>query len=217
MLMISNYNSCLLKERELDETLLAPEEIKLSQKFKDERRRTHFLLGRAAAKNSLAKAGYLGKCAILQGTRGEALWPAGYCGSISHCTETKSGEAVALALADSTKNFRSLGVDIECLAREVAPGIDMKLGTELEFNALKGKSHKELMLLSGKEALFKLLYPLSRTFFGFLDAELIWNEKEQIFNASLKKELNPEFTSAYELKIACDISSNYIICSTSLS
>lgn len=215
--MLSNYNSYLLKEQDLDKTLLSPEEITLSHKFKDKSRRIHFLLGRAAAKKALAKAGYLEQCAILQGARGESLWPKNYCGSISHCTDAKSGNAIAIAIAGSTKNFRSHGVDMECIAREVTPGIAKKLGTASEFNALKEQPHKELMLLSGKEALFKLLYPLSKTFFGFLDAELLWDEEEKVFHTELKKELNPEFTSGYRLKIACDISSDYIICSTSLS
>lgn len=211
-------NPTLLKEQDLDESLflLTKEELDLSQKFKNERRKIHFLLGRAAAKKALLKAGFAEQCAILQGIRGEAIWPRGYCGSISHCANAEDEQAVAIAIAGSLKNFRSLGIDIESMDREITPGLDKKLGNDSEFNALKEEPYKELAILSAKEALFKLLYPLTQTFFGFHDAELIWDEEKNAFLASLKKELSPEFPVGYEVEIKSIVFQDYIISQTQL-
>lgn len=210
------HNFSLLKEEELDLGLVSQEELKLAEKFKNEKRRLHFLLGRAAAKKALSKAGIGKQCSILQGIRGEAIWPAGYCGSISHCTDAKDDRAIAVAIANSTKNFRSLGIDIESADREIAPGLDKKLGNDSEFNALKEQPDKELLLLSAKEALFKLLYPLCHTFFGFQDAELIWDKEKNAFLACLKKELSSEFPVGYQTEIKTLTFQGHIISQTGI-
>jgi 4'-phosphopantetheinyl transferase EntD len=69
------------------------------------RRRADFLAGRLAARAALQQ---LGAPSLAVGRRGTApVWPAGYCGSISH----SAGRAVAIAAA--APPWRALGVDVQ--------------------------------------------------------------------------------------------------------
>lgn len=123
-----------------------------------------FKLGRTAAHKALESLGQL-KQPILRGPRREPLWPTGVVGSISHT------ENIACCFAALSKNFRSVGVDIEQTSRN--PGLALqKIATTDELALLSQVGLPGLPLFSAKEALYKCLYPLSQEFFGYSAARL---------------------------------------------
>ena len=69
------------------------------------RRRLEYLAGRLAARAALQSAGaddpFIGR------HDGAPVWPSGYCGSISHSA------GLAVAVAARSRDWRSLGIDIE--------------------------------------------------------------------------------------------------------
>jgi|GEM_PF-4443237 len=112
------------------------------------------------------------------------IWPKGYTGTISHTLKRSSGElSVIVALSD-----KNIGYDLEYLERFNDSKLERVICTEDEQELLKSFSHKELHLgfiFCAKEALFKKLYPICNTFFGFHDAKVINISK----NSSLQIEL----------------------------
>jgi enterobactin synthetase component D len=134
-----------------------------------ESRKKEFVAGRLCAFRA-AKELNLDLKALEVGENREPLWPNGIVGSISH---TKK---MALAIVDSTKYSRSLGIDVEEIidAKKEAT-IERMVATKKDLAFLKLFSEKQAaytVLFSAKEALYKLIYPLCHEFFGFMEAEL---------------------------------------------
>jgi len=99
------------------------------------------------------------------------VWPKTIVGSISHNKE------VAIALVDLKSSSRSVGIDVETLiVEERIETIEKMVATPKELAFLKFFNKKLLaytVLFSSKEALFKLIHPLAKVFFGFKEAELV--------------------------------------------
>lgn len=141
-------------------------------------RRAEFESGRAAAAHALRQAGCAGNCAVASDARGVPLFPPGFVGSIAH----KHGRAIAaIAKASSTSG---LGVDLEfdeglhdaALAEEVVTS------SEVPQLAVLRAEHPSLvstatLVLAAKEALFKAVFPITRTDFTFEDAEVAFDGK----------------------------------------
>jgi enterobactin synthetase component D / holo-[acyl-carrier protein] synthase len=132
-------------------------------------REREFRVGRALAREALAQVGVSGHPLLPAETR-EPLWPHGVIGSISHC------EGVcAVAVAESMQ-FSGLGIDLELVDR-IDERIASTVCTPDEQNALEAMAspvrRRHLALLfSGKESVFKALFPLTREFLEFHDVAL---------------------------------------------
>jgi 4'-phosphopantetheinyl transferase EntD len=148
------------------------------------RRRMHFALGRAAARDALADLGVetAPQISIGRGAAGQPLWPPGVVGAISHAGDT------AIAVVGRQTAYAGLGVDIEELGRGVSARAMGLVATPAEQTWLAGGPETwRLRLFSAKEAVFKALFPIEGVWLGFSDAELTWDAAQQVFVARLRK------------------------------
>lgn len=143
--------------------LLAPEQACVANAV--EKRVREFTAGRACARKALARLG-VHDHALVPGPDRDPIWPEGIVGSITHCAGF-----VAAAVAPS-KSIRGLGLDAEpaeALGEELVPLIctpgerDWLSHIDRDW----GKA-----LFSAKEAVFKCLFPLTRTWLDFQDVSL---------------------------------------------
>lgn len=145
------------------------------------KRQVEFAAGRWCGTQALRQLGYLGAAEIGIAAHRSPCWPNGYLGSISH----SQGWAVAIVglRADSASHIahadtpclQGIGIDVETilpnitaqsLARRVAINSELALGAPhgLPFETWVS------LLFSGKESLFKALYPSVGRYFHFHDA-----------------------------------------------
>lgn len=137
-------------------------------------RQTEFLAGRKAALAALQAAGYTGVDFPGVGLQREPLWPAGYCGSITHHRQ----QALAVA-APISATVRNMGLDLESLmtddiARDIADEL-LTTSTERQLATSGLLPYATLMTLifSAKESLFKTLFYQVREMKPFAAASLI--------------------------------------------
>jgi enterobactin synthetase component D len=104
---------------------------------------------------------------------GVLAWPAGVVGSLTH------KEGLVAAAFGRSEHLLGVGLDAENPGRMKAPfeerlcnGAESKLLDELCRKTKRSREEWLTVVFSLKEALFKCLYPLGRTMFYFLDAEL---------------------------------------------
>ncbi len=145
---------------------LLPEEENVVSESSSTKRRTEFLMGRAAAVQALNKLN-LHRSAILKGTKGEPLWPPGICGSISHSAN------FAVAAASMNKHTTALGIDIQQYKNLPSPNIFEKVLTKTEMVRFNLQNHKDqldaLRVFSAKEAIYKAISPLVKHRLSFKD------------------------------------------------
>lgn len=118
-------------------------------------------------------------------------WPNNVVGSISH---NKEFVGVSLGLK---KNFRSIGIDLEDLARDILH-IRSKILIDKDIQHHSQFTDSELItfIFSAKESLFKLLHPLVQKYFGFEDAYVSSiDTAHRVFNIHLIRDLDHEFNS----------------------
>lgn len=152
-----------------DAALLPPEQIAVARAVPARRR--EFATGRACARLALERLGFQ-PVAIPVGEHGEPLWPPGVVGSITHC---RGYRACAVAAADA---FLALGIDVEPnvplpegLWEEVAHGPEREHPATARLAS--GESvHLDRLRFSAKEAVYKALFPITRSWLGFEDVEL---------------------------------------------
>ena len=126
------------------------------------------------------------------------LWPAGFCGSISH------SHGVALAVVGRQSAWRSLGLDLEArLSDERARRLCAEILTPAEQQRLQSlpgdaQATRVSLTFSLKESLFKALYPLTGVRFYFQDAELLMAD-QGMAQLRLLKSLSAEWTAGREL------------------
>lgn len=151
-----------------------------------EKRRREFRAGRHCAHAALVSAGYRGTAVILRGDRGEPLWPAGFCGSITH-----SGHA-CFAAAASLKYASAIGIDVERHA-PLKPGVIDKVATATEQQWLQSRAvaapHTawDVLLFSIKESIHKVYYPLNRHQLGFHDVTVQLDDNHPRFSVVIDK------------------------------
>lgn len=152
----------------LDIELFAAERAALGNAV--EKRRREFVTARACAREALARLG-LPPAPIVGGERGEPLWPPGVVGSITHCAGyrgcalTRAGELLGLGIDAEPNVPLPAGV----LAR-VAVAQER---TMLERLAAEEPAvHWDRLLFCAKEAIYKVWFPLARSWLGFEDALL---------------------------------------------
>ena len=132
-------------------------------------RRIEFAAGRAAARGALASFG-LTAVPIGRADDRRPLWPEGFTGSISHTGR------YAAAVVGRQDEVASLGLDIEGdapLERELWRLI-LREEEILDASVCPRVSGSPLCKVTfvAKEALFKAVYPITRTPFGFRDARV---------------------------------------------
>lgn len=133
-------------------------------------REREFAQGRVLARRLLAECGSP-VLDVPAGSDRAPIWPEGFVGSISHTTDW-IGVAVARAC-----DAAAVGIDVETIrpAAEVAHIDSMCLSTQelsLWNCAECPREVFSVLGFSAKEALYKCLYPIVRTFFDFLEAEI---------------------------------------------
>src|SRR5262249_35720043 len=147
------------------------------------RRWASFRGGRACARAALRALG-LPAVAIPVGTAGAPIWPQGFVGSISHTDNT-----AAPTVAESPP-IEALGLDVEgdepldnasmvklvCRREELVPGFDPSDAANLR----RGK-----LLFVVKEAIYKLYWPLAKTFLDFHEVSVTLDESKGRFRAAI--------------------------------
>lgn len=137
---------------------LGPDQVSYADKRKED-----FLAGRYCAKKSLDKFNY--NLTELQISKDRSpKWPTGIVGSISH---TKS-----LAIAVTSNTCSALGIDVEeNIALERYQKIKHLILSYEEEQLIKDDLViGATLIFSSKEALYKLIYPMCKQYFGFLEA-----------------------------------------------
>jgi 4'-phosphopantetheinyl transferase EntD len=156
---------------------LHPEEEQIVSPRACSRKRTEFVLGRAAVSDALRQLGET-SVAVLRGAAGEPMWPVGTIGSIAHCWPW------TVVLAVKTGRQFAIGLDLENL--EKAKTIDISdlicSGPELEW-VRRGFDPKEraAMIFSAKESVYKGFYPFFHRYIDFKEAELSWLPERESF------------------------------------
>jgi 4'-phosphopantetheinyl transferase EntD len=103
--------------------------------------------------------------AIPKSTAGMPVWPDGIVGSLAHDTE------VAVAAMAATHEFQSVGIDVEP-AEPLAPDLLDIVATAKERDRIEDDPFRGRLLFSIKEAIYKAVYPLDRTFLDHHDVEV---------------------------------------------
>jgi enterobactin synthetase component D len=185
---------------------LWPGEAELLGERAIERRRVFFALGRAAARDALAELGIDG-VAIGRGTAGEPLWPDGIVGAITHAGDT------AIALVGRKTEYAGLGVDVEELARGPSARAARLVcrPTEMGWADVESGTQRLSMLFSGKEAVFKAVFPIERVWLGFADAELTWVAERRGFDARLLKSAGASYPAGSVVRINCTLTATQVL------
>ena len=126
------------------------------------KRRNEFSTGRCLARELMKKMGYRDQ-EILFGRQREPLWPEGVVGSITH-NDTHAAVAVA-----ERRAIENIGIDLETQDR-LTPNLFDKLLTKREQD-LAARIDPTL-LFSAKEACYKFIYPIVRSYVDYLDVEV---------------------------------------------
>jgi 4'-phosphopantetheinyl transferase EntD len=135
------------------------------------KRRAEFTTGRFCARSALAELGSPAE-AVPVGEKRSPVWPDGVVGSITH-TAGFRGAAVAWRSA-----VRSVGIDAE--VHDVLPdGVLDAVSSEKERAVLSRLAAErpdiswDRLLFSAKESVYKTWFPITGTWLGFEDAELV--------------------------------------------
>ena len=111
------------------------------------------------------------------------VWPAAYCGSISHSRE------VAVALVASTGDCQGVGLDVvKKNAVSVKVGIRIMHPEEMHPSTGFTDTDWRAIVFSAKESVYKAVHPLIGEFLGFRDVEIKMNESDRSFAAATVKE-----------------------------
>lgn len=183
-------------------------ELDLAATFSNHKRKLAFILGRTAAHQALEKLG-LRNAIILKANSGAPVWPKGFCGSIAHSVQSKQ-QAAAVALAASEENYKSIGLDIECLDRVISPKLIKKICNQSEI-ALISKTTSALLIFSCKEAIYKCLFPICQQYFGYLDASLIQQPAEGVYDYRINRQLNDSLLVNTIIRVYCHQYKKYLI------
>ncbi|MCA9665038.1 MAG: 4'-phosphopantetheinyl transferase superfamily protein [Myxococcales bacterium] len=132
-----------------------------------QKRRRELAAGRHAARAALEQLGYA-PAPIARGTHGMPQWPAGACGSITHC------KGFAGAVVAHAREVRSLGFDAE-QAEPLKPQLIDLILSASERAALGPQPRRTdwgKVAFSCKEAFYKAYYPHARQVIDFLQVHI---------------------------------------------
>jgi 4'-phosphopantetheinyl transferase EntD len=119
---------------------------------------------RIAAREILTRLGHPA-CALPKDAAGVPVWPAGTVGSLTHDAR------FALAAVASARDFRAVGIDVEP-AELLPPELLSLIVTARERSHLSADPCGGRLLFVAKEAAYKAVYPLDRTFLEHHEVEV---------------------------------------------
>jgi 4'-phosphopantetheinyl transferase EntD len=102
---------------------------------------------------------------IPKSTGGMPVWPDGFVGSLAHDAR------IAVAAMARQNDFSSVGIDVEP-AEPLAPDLLDIVATPRERQTIRDDPLHGRLLFSVKEAIYKAVYPLDRTFLDHHDVEV---------------------------------------------
>lgn len=199
----------LVEESEFNSIDQNPKELELLPKQCATKRKTEFILGRAAGHRGLKALGASEGGVIGKAKGGEPLWPNGFVGSISHTT------GAALAVVGLADQFASLGADLERIDRKVKREILEKIALPAERAWVTSDKTQQalrtLLLFSAKESGYKALFPLTKKYMGFKDLFVRWDDDHQSFIGTLLVDLNDQHRAGDLILIQSVIQEPYIL------
>ena len=166
--------------------LLLSEELDVAESFGSQKRREEFTHGRICAHRALSRFDLEYEPILRNSETREPFWPNSVWGSITH---SAGFAAVAVGLK---KEVNGIGIDLESFSSS----LDIKISrhvcvaSELEWlESLKIKQARRALriIFSAKESIFKCLYPRTKTYFSFKDAEVSVNDDENKFSFKILK------------------------------
>jgi 4'-phosphopantetheinyl transferase EntD len=203
----------LVSEADLNDFQLHPLEQEALGDAVSPKRRQDFILGRAAARKSLAAIGFPVVSPVLRGEQREPLWPVGVVGSISH-----SG-SYGVAVAAWQQDIPALGIDIQKVEERYTDELIARFADPDEFDWVRSdpakRTERAVKLFSAKESIFKALYVLRRVWFAFDVARLTPKECETGFHASVR--LPALSTGVVHLEVGTTLYNGYVIAGAGLS
>ncbi len=158
------------------------------------KRRREFSAGRACARRALAELG-IADFPLLPDADRAPIWPPGIVGSISHCA---GHVGAAVARRDT---ITGLGMDVE-VANPLDETLVPRICTPEErarLERLPRRAHVDwhMLVFSAKESVYKAYYPLTRSWLGFHDVELVVDPDAEAFAATL---IRPDAPAAAEVR-----------------
>jgi 4'-phosphopantetheinyl transferase EntD len=151
-------------------------------------RQQEFIAGRYCAFKASKEVGYDLSQLPAAPTR-EPVWPEGILGSITHSKQ------MAISCVSVSDEISSIGIDAEELMKiGLAQEIERVIATEEELLMIAGADYQMgiTILFSAKEALYKALFPLARTFIDFKEVKLTkLHSDKRLFELELKSS-NPK-------------------------
>ena len=164
---------------------LFPEEEKIIAHAVPERRREYAAV-RGCARACLGRLGHP-PGPILPGAGGAPTWPAGICGSLTHCP------GYAAAAVAPTTQIAGIGIDAEPDA-PLPEGVLEVIATPAEHHHLAtiqsefGGPHWDRLLFSAKEALYKAWFPLVGEWLDHQEVEIVFEPQDGAFAALLSRD-----------------------------
>ncbi|SMF56397.1 4'-phosphopantetheinyl transferase family protein [Pseudobacteriovorax antillogorgiicola] len=157
------------RERLIGQGLIIPEALDRAVL----KRQVEFLAGRKCAANGISQltGQYFGETLPINEDR-SPQWPPSLIGSITHT------QGYAGALVGFRQEFAGLGLDAERLIENDSKGMakyiccPQELDKLLETGIPLDRRQTLTLVFSAKESLFKCIFPLVKTFFGFHEAKL---------------------------------------------
>lgn len=152
------------------------------------KRRAEFVTTRRCVREALSRLG-LERPPMIPGAAGAPEWPRGVVGSITHC------DGYRAAVVARSAEVCAVGVDAEPAAA-LPPGVLDIVAHGREIERLRLLSAKDpgvpwdRVLFSAKEAVYKVWFPISRTWLGFEEADVTL-EAPGRFTAALTRPLSP--------------------------
>lgn len=163
------------------------------------KRQGEFLAGRLCAARALGGTGHGASLPARDSDSGRPLWPDGWCGSITH------SHGLAAAVAGSVHRWSGLGLDIERLiAVKRALRLRKAILTPDEQHWLDGldeasTARRLSLFFSAKESLYKALNPLTNTYFGFQDAQVVDYQPGGRLSLQLLRDLSDQYRAGMQL------------------
>jgi len=186
----------VLSAEDQQDHFLHPEEEQALPPRACMRKRTEWVLGRAAACRALRELGG-DPWPVLRGDHGEPVWPEGIGGSITHCWPW-----TAALLIKAGKRF-AIGIDLENLERAALVDFSSVICTAAELDWTRGGEFQRrlAMIFSAKEAVYKGLHPFCRRYIDFKEVELAWLPRPRSFRVAFVGGLKTEFAALGECKV----------------
>lgn len=181
------------------------------------KRKAEFVAARVCARHAIRE---------LTGTDTSALigvnddrspqWPKGIVGSLSH-TDGLVFAAVALS-----KDVLSIGVDVEtkvepCHTELIVESVADEQELLLLAKAGLGSETACTLIFSGKESVFKCLYPLTKTYFGFRNLKVVAvDQANQVIKVALDQSVGDLFSKGFCLNVQYAFQGGYVYTSCAL-